>query len=260
MPQATFDAFGWRIAFLLGAATLPFGLWLRKSLPETLHTDETETPVQSTSSSSRLALALDHWRVVVLGLAILGSFTMTNYCFAYMTTYVQNTLRMPAGSGFAATAAGNILSIFTVLYGGRLSDRMGRWPVNVFGNLALLLSIYPIFHFVLITRSETVLVAGVTLLIVISNTPAGAFYAALAESLPKAIRGTGFATIYSVSIAALGGTTQLIVTWLIHITGNPFAPAWYMIGAAVMGQIALTLFRESAPVRLAVPAYASAAA
>lgn len=259
MPPATFDVFGWRIAFLLGAATLPFGIWLRRSLPETLHTHEAAA-VQPASPAPRLAIALDHWRVVVLGLAILGSFTVTNYCFAYMTTYVQNTLRMPAGTGFAATAAGNILSIFTVLYGGRLSDRIGRWPVNVFGNLALLVSIYPVFHLILITRSEIVLVVGVTLLIVMSNTPAGAFYAALAESLPKTIRGTGFATIYSVSIAALGGTTQLVVTWLIHITGNPFAPAWYMIGASLLGQTALTLFRESAPMRLIVPAYPAASA
>jgi hypothetical protein len=44
----------------------------------------------------------------------------------------------------------------------------------------------------------------------------GSFYASLAESLPKTIRGAGFGTVYSVSITAFGGTTQLVVTWLIH--------------------------------------------
>jgi hypothetical protein len=47
----------------------------------------------------------------------------------------------------------------------------------------------------------------------------------LAESLPKTIRGSGFGTIYSVAIAAFGGTTQLIVTWLIHATGSAISPA-----------------------------------
>ena len=78
----------------------------------------------------------------------------------------------------------------------------------------------------------------------------GIFYAGLAESLPKTIRGSGFGTVYSVSIAAFGGTTQLVVTWLIHATGSAMAPAWYLVGATAIGQIALLLMRESAPVKL----------
>ena len=50
--------------------------------------------------------------------------------------------------------------------------------------------------------------------------------------------------------AAFGGTTQLVVTWLIHVTGSAMAPAWYMLGAGALGQIALMLIAESAPVRL----------
>lgn len=30
------------------------------------------------------------------------------------------------------------------------------------------------------------------------------------------------------SIATFGGTTQYAVTWLIQVTGNPLAPAWYL--------------------------------
>jgi MFS transporter, MHS family, citrate/tricarballylate:H+ symporter len=53
-----------------------------------------------------------------------------------------------------------------------------------------------------------------------------------------------------VAIAAFGGTTQLVITWLIHVTGNALAPAWYLAGATAVGQIALMLFPETAPVRL----------
>ena len=37
MTSAALDAYGWRIAFLLGVACLPYGLWLRSRLPETIH-------------------------------------------------------------------------------------------------------------------------------------------------------------------------------------------------------------------------------
>ena len=55
--------------------------------------------------------------------------------------------------------------------------------------------------------------------------------------------------------ATFGGTTQLVVTWLIHITGSAMAPAWYVIGATAIGQVALMLMPESAPACLpAAPA------
>src|ERR1700761_5744312 len=41
MDSAALDAYGWRIAFLLGAVCLPFGLWMRSGLPETVHGAET---------------------------------------------------------------------------------------------------------------------------------------------------------------------------------------------------------------------------
>jgi len=41
MTSEALDSYGWRIAFLIGAITLPFGLWMRTRLPETLHGRET---------------------------------------------------------------------------------------------------------------------------------------------------------------------------------------------------------------------------
>jgi MHS family proline/betaine transporter-like MFS transporter len=58
------------------------------------------------------------------------------------------------------------------------------------------------------------------------------------------------AVIYAVSIATFGGTTQYVVTWLIKVTGNSLAPAWYWIGAEVVGIIAMSFVRESAPRKL----------
>ena len=61
------------------------------------------------------------------------------------------------------------------------------------------------------------LLGGFGLLSLIGSIPYSAFYVALAEGLPKNIRGGAFATIYAVAIASFGGTAQLVVTWLIHV-------------------------------------------
>ncbi|MGH7022919.1 MAG: MFS transporter [Caulobacteraceae bacterium] len=248
LPAAALDAYGWRIAFLLGAVTLPFGLWLRTSLPETLHAPETHAPA---AAATRSRAALKYWRIITLGLVVLACGTIASYIFVYITTYAQNTLHMPVGDAFAVGVVGNLLAVFSILGGGWLADKIGRRPVLIWGNLAFLLLIYPVFYWIGATRSQAVLIGGVALLNVVANFSQGAFYAALSESLPKQIRGGGFATVYSVSIAAFGGTTQLVVTWLLHVTGDPLAPAWYLIGATAIGQVALMLMRESSPARLA---------
>ncbi len=249
LPPDALDAYGWRIAFLLGAIAVPFGLWLRTNLPETLHAPEVNA-VAPVVGQSRLAQARTHWRVIVLGLVVLASGTIGSYIFTYIVTYAQATLHMSARAGFIAETGGNILGIPAILLGGWLSDRHGRWPINVWGNLLFLVMIYPTFAWIAATRSEFALIAGLTILNGVSNFMYGSFYASLAESLPKTIRGSGFGTVYSVSIAAFGGTTQLMVTWLIHVTGSAMAPAWYLMGATAIGQVALMLLRESAPVRL----------
>jgi MFS family permease len=251
LPPADLEAYGWRIAFLAGAVAVPFGLWLRTNLPETLHTPEAN-PVAPMAALSRWTQARTHWRVMLLGLVVIASGTIANYIFVYIVTFAQATLQLPARAGFIADTAGYVLSVPAFLIGGWLSDRHGRKPINVWGNLLFLVSIYPIFAWIVAERTAFALISGIIVLNVFSNLIWGSFYAALSESLPKTIRGSSFGMIYSVAVAAFGGTTQLVVTWLIHVTGSAMSPAWYLTGAAGIGQIALMLMRESAPVRLAV--------
>jgi MFS family permease len=250
LSPAMFDAWGWRIAFLLGAATLPFGIWLRRGLPETLHRADAGAP-EAEPGESRLTTASRHWRVLSLGLVALAMGSIGTYVFSYIATFAQDTLHMGAGSGLAAEVTGYALSVGSLLAGGWLSDRIGRWPVNVWSNLAFLVLIVPVFMWIVATRSPAVLMAGVALLTVLSNFSGGSFYAGLSESLPKTIRGGGFALVYAVGVAVAGGTTQLVVTWLIHVTGDPLAPAWYLMAATALGQAAFMLIPETAPAPLA---------
>ena len=275
------DAYGWRIALLLGAATVPFGLWLRADLPETLHAAEaghtssasaadaaTATGAATaprTAPAPRLAtvpraggpharLQRRHWWIMLLGLAALGAATIGAYIFTYIVTYAQHTLHLPARAGFEAELVGYLVALPVTLLGGWLSDRYGRWPVNVGCNAVFLAAIYPVFAWIVAAHSAGVLIFGTTLLSAASWAGTGSLLAALVEALPRSVRSTGFGTVYALAIATFGGTTQLVVTWLIQATGSPIAPAWYLIGATAIGQIALMLLPETAPARRREPA------
>ncbi|HJW42364.1 MAG TPA: MFS transporter [Rhizomicrobium sp.] len=249
MSTSALDSYGWRIAFLLGAVTLPFGLWIRRRLPETLHEEEPHA-VTVTRAQTRLGAVRESWRIIMLSLVVLAGGTISTYVFDYMTTYAQSTLHFSATVGFAAGALGNLVGVGAVLWGGWLSDRIGRRPVMIWPNVAYLLMIYPLFVWIVSSGSPTVFLVVNIVLGFVSSVNAGAFYAAFAETLPKSIRGGTFATIYATSIATFGGTTQLVVTWLLKATGSPMAPAWYLLVATAAATIAMYLILESAPAQV----------
>src|SRR5262249_25496103 len=98
MSGEALESYGWRIAFLIGAITLPFGLWLRRSLPETLHLPE---PGPETSAPAQVAgSGVANLRLMILVLLILASGTVVTYITQYMTTYAQNTLHVGSNLPF----------------------------------------------------------------------------------------------------------------------------------------------------------------
>jgi len=259
MSPAALDSYGWRIAFMLGALTLPFGLWIRSNLPETLHAPD--VAARTSNATTTLGMVRDSRRIIILGLVVLATGTISTYVFNYLTTFAQGTLHMAPGVAFLGGAMGNLAGVVAVLCGGWLSDRIGRRPVMMWPNLVFLILILPVFYWITQSRSTTALIVGATTMGAISTIGTGAFYAALAESLPKRIRGSAFAIVYATSIALFGGTTQLVITWLIKATGNPMAPAFYLFAATAIGQIALWLIVESSPAKaVAAPALAPAQA
>ncbi|MET0971413.1 MAG: MFS transporter [Tardiphaga sp.] len=245
MSTEALDAYGWRIAFLLGAVCIPFGLSMRMRLPETLHLDE---PAPAAGAPApRVDGLRGNARLMMLGLAILASGTIITYVTQYMTTYAKNTLHVASSLAFATTVVSNALGFVGVLLGGWLADRYGRRPIMIWPQLIALLLTYPVFVWIVQTGSVASLLVGFGVLSFIGSIPYTAFYAAFAEGLSKKIRGGAFAIVYAVAIAAFGGTAQLVVTWLLHVTGNSLAPAWYLLLATAVGLLAMLKMPETAP-------------
>ncbi len=257
MPPALLDAWGWRVAMLLGAITLPVGLWIRRNLPETLHQPAQTAPTSIEPGS--LALARRHWRIIVLAMVITTAGTVTTYAGAYLTTFAQNNLKMTPMSAFIATAALNASIVVGSIVGGRFTDRFGRRPLMLWPMVVTLASILPVYAWIIHAHSLLALVVGPSLLGLLGGLRGAAFYTAVTESLPRRIRAGAFGLIYASTVAVFGGSTQVFLTWLLHVTGDPMALAWFLFAIAAMGGGAMLFIVESAPSRLA-PAPALAAA
>ncbi|HEX4533560.1 MAG TPA: MFS transporter [Rhizomicrobium sp.] len=233
--------YGWRIAFLLGASIVPFGLLVRRTLAETL---DTEAP-----PAARLPLK-PYLPVAIFGVIMLASATVSNYALDYMTTYANHTLHMQTTIAFGATVVIGSFMVMADLTSGWLSDKVGRKPVMMIPYFIMMLLAVPAYLIIAHFRTATALFAASAVLSVLQGLGGGPITTWMTESLPPSLRSGGIGVIYSVSIAIFGGTTQLMIAWFIAFTGNPLAPAWYMAVALGCGAIVMAMVRETAPVKL----------
>jgi MFS family permease len=238
LTPAQLDEFGWRIAFLLGAAIVPVGLLLRRALPEPVAEAE---PPSGPATSYR--------RVAVLGFGMLASGTVIGYVQDYLTTYAADTLGMSPRLAFTATMVSALSMMCCDPLGGWLSDRLGRRPVMIVSTALLAGCTYPAFLAIVHFHSPAALYGACVLLGLLTGLNQGPVVAALAESLPRQVRGRALSLVYALAIAVFGGSTQFAVKWLLRATGNALAPGWYMLGATVVGLLSMSLLRESAPAR-----------
>jgi hypothetical protein len=74
---------------------------------------------------------------------------------------------------------------------------------------------------------------------------AAAATAAIVETFPNAVRSSGMAVSYSLSVSVFGGTTQFIIAWLIGVTHDPLSPAYYVIVSSLISLWAMFRLPET---------------
>jgi MFS family permease len=240
LDSTALNAWGWRLAFLLGASVVPVGLMVRRRLPESF--EAIELP------PSRHEHRVPSW-IMVTGFLILGATAIINYVQNYIATFAQDSLHLTAVAGFSATAVSGLCMVSGDLLTGFLSDRLGRKPVMIVAALLLIAVLVPAYMAMLALPGMATLLAGIGLIGFLFSVAMGPAIVMITESLPSAVRSGRLAILYAVAMATCGGTTQFIIKWLIDAIGSPLAPAWYATGALAIGAVAMVVARETAPVK-----------
>lgn len=232
------DAYGWRVALLLGVLIVPIGLLIRSRLPETLEKAVAQAAGEPEGQSP--------WRVFFVGLMVVGAGTIAGYGLTYLATYAQDTLKLGAQLAFVTTIAQGLGYLLSAYAGGWLGDRLGHRRVVLLSFTLLLVLMLPAF--VVINRWPTAaaLFLVTATLSIIHITAIVCMSAFLVESLSPTVRSGAFAITYATGVALLGGTTQFVLKLLIDATHNAFAPPLYIIAALAAGMLALTQLRERA--------------
>lgn len=241
LGSETMVEWGWRIPFLVAAPIGFIGFYLRNRLEETPAFEKLE---KTREEKKRLTLSdiFTYWRPLLIGLIIVFFYNVTNYTvLSYMPAHLTAVLGYGETQGLLLIVIVMILMIPLVMAMGYLGDRIGAKRIIQGGLIGLILLSVPAFW--LIESGVTLIVfAGIFLLAIFSASFQGTMPALLPSLFFTEVRYGALAITYNVSASAFGGTTPLVVSWLINLTQNRMVPAYYLIFASVIGLIVVTGF------------------
>ncbi|HEY0629818.1 MAG TPA: MFS transporter [Sphingomicrobium sp.] len=211
MGEAELEAWGWRIAFAVGAVLAIVVFIIRRRLTETPSYDRIVAQGEARLRSGAGNLFLKHPREALLVIALTAGGTLAFYAYTtYMQKYLANTV------GFDRETASRIMTIALPIFmamqplAGLLSDRIGRKPVMIFFGLAGVTLTWPIFTTLETTRDPLTAFALVmaSLLIVTGYTSINAVVKA--ELFPGHIRALGVALPFAIANTIFGGTAEYV--------------------------------------------------
>ena len=250
LSREAFYAWGWRIPFLCGFVLGPVGYFLRKKVAETPAFERT----MQTHGIERLPLTVavrdfGGRMLQAFGLSIVGC--IANFIFViYLVAYAINTMHLRPGAAFSCAVASGLVVVVLTPFVGALTDRIGRRPLILACGLLNLVFDYPLFLLAIRGGTFESLLLALMCNALFQALYTGTIPSILAEMFPTRIRYTALSVSYGFAVVLFGGFAPLISTLLVQVTGDPFAPAFYVMAGGALSAIAILSMKEYANVPL----------
>lgn len=236
LSDSAMQDWGWRLPFFVAAPLGLIGMYLRSRMEDTPVFRELErndeTQDQATGVFKDLITRYTRPILTLFGLVI--ALNVVNYTLlTYMPTYLQTTLDMGESDALLVPLFGQVAMLVTLPFFGALSDKVGRRPMWLFSCTALVIAVIPVY--LLIGTNLAGAIIGFAILGMLYAPQLATISATFPAMFPTIVRFAGVAIGYNVATSLFGGTASAINESLISATGNNLIPAFYMLGACLIG-------------------------
>ncbi|SOY68585.1 shikimate and dehydroshikimate transport protein (putative); MFS family transporter [Cupriavidus taiwanensis] len=244
LTDAQFLAWGWRVAFLISAAMVFVGMYIRLNVKETpefavIKQRNAETQIPFVDMMRRYPGNI----LKGMGARYIDG-VFFNIFGVFSITYLTQTVHISRTQALVGVMAAAIAMCFFIPFFGHLSDRIGRTRVYFWGALVTALSAFPAFWLMLNSGGNTMLL---WLSIVV---PFGILYAAVygpeaalfCELFDARVRYTGISFVYQFSGIFASGITPIIATALLKSGGGqPWQICAYVVFAGLVSALSAAL-------------------
>jgi MFS transporter, MHS family, proline/betaine transporter len=245
------EAWAWRIPFFVALPLGLVGLYLRSKLEDTPEFKRLEKSGEKAEKAPLKETLVRNWRMIINLVGIVLLLNIADYMLlTTMPTYFTDTLKINDNTSTVIIIGVEIVQMALIAPLGALSDRVGRKPLLLVAAIGYIVLSYPSIK-LMQSGNIGLLIVGfgvVALLLVVMLAVIGSTFPAM---FPTRVRYGSFAIGYNVSTSVFGGTCGLIVTALIHGTGNEDWPAFYLMIAAAIALVPILRIPETARVPMA---------
>lgn len=128
---------------------------------------------------------------------------------------------------------------------GFLTDKFGRKKVLFVSLIGFVVFTYPLFGLMFENTFMAILVSMLAFGVLEAMFQA-VMPALMTETFPANVIYTGLSVSYNFSLALFGGTTPLVCTWLVKVSGgNVWMPAYYLIATCIIAVITALFIPET---------------
>lgn len=239
-----FEAWAWRIPFLIGIAIGLVGFYIRHHCEESPIYEAARKEETISATPVRQAFR-DHPWEMLQGFGAYISVTMPFYLVTvFFITFMKKHLGTSADDALEISLYNMLVMLIAIPIAAMVSDKIGRKPVMMTAAALMLVSVHALFS--AFTPGQDILtltmVQGTFCLML--GVYLGPVAALLVELFPTRVRFSGMAISYNLSAAIFGGSAPLVCEWLISVTGNNTSIAWYVMGCNVLSLAALYFYKD----------------
>ncbi|HIB1549750.1 TPA: MFS transporter [Salmonella enterica subsp. enterica serovar Muenchen] len=237
-------SWGWRIPFFLAAPSGFIGWYIRTkvndspSFRKSVHSRKENISMKSLFRKQSRRI-ITGWGVSCLN--AVAFYLLLSYLPTWLITYQG----VPEKYSFMISTGILLLYIFMVILMGWVSDHLGRKSILLTASGCFIVFSLPFFMIINNNSGNLLLIAIVYCFLVIflamNDGTASCF---LCDLFPVQFRYTGFAFSFNCANTLLGGTTPLMSTELIKLSGSPVSPVFFLIFSAVIALLSIILNRN----------------
>ncbi|GGR12571.1 MFS transporter [Agromyces mediolanus] len=249
MSPEAFLEWGWRVPFLLSIVLIIVGYVIRRAVEESPVFEELLRRRKESSAPLGQLFRRNTKQVLLTAVIFIANNAAGYLLIAYFATYAVAALGMDRPTVLLATTLASFGWLIFTLWGGRLSDRLGRVRTFQIGYVFLALWAVPMWFLIDTGNIVWYFVAlfVMTFGLGLSYGPQAALYA---EMFPANVRYSGVSIGYALG-AILGGAFAPMIAEALM---NAFHASWtiglYIAIAAVISLIGVSLVKETKGVDL----------
>ncbi|WP_238148876.1 MFS transporter [Serinicoccus sediminis] len=244
MTDEQFLAWGWRIPFLFSILLIGVGYWIRRAVEESPVFAEMAR-LRQEESAPLGELFRHHRKNVLLAALIFAANNAAGYLvIAYFNGYGVNALGMERTETLIASLIGGVGWLVFTLYGGHISDRIGRVLTFQIGYGIIILWAIPMW-FLLDTASLPLFTLAILVLTLGLGPSYGPQSALYAEMFPARVRYSGVSIGYALGSIIGGAFAPLIAELLLQRTGQSWSIGVYIAVLAVISFAAVSMVPKS---------------